>query len=437
LTQATNGLIYGTSTSGGINNSGQVFSYNINTGIFKSVISFDIYPNPLGVTPTGSVIQATNGLLYGTTYGGGPTPPGSGTVFSYDPVSGKDTMLYAFHAPKYSNGDAFMQDVNTGMMYAMIYSVYIIQLDPTTGNVSFVDTLPYGGKGTLTMARFDNSLTDSISGMIYFDNNHNCVYDSSDSPAPNVVVNAIYGGNIWSTAVSNNNGYYVFNNLPKGYSFTIQIEGASQQGYKVICPASGYINAVSSSSGNNLAIKCSAGFDLTGNLGICLYGINKYRADITACMYNTLCQPVNCAMKLVLDSALHPYYYIPLILPSVIGDTLIWKYGFMGPGSLLQNGCVEILADIDSLPPGDSISVTFIATPISGDSVPANNIIKCKIPANKQGCSGYPYDPNGKTVSPLGNISATQRLTYTIHFQNTGTAPAHNVVVMDTLSPYL
>jgi PKD repeat protein len=48
------------------------------------------------------------------------------------------------------------------------------------------------------------------------------------------------------------------------------------------------------------------------------------------------------------------------------------------------------------------------------------------------------YDPNDKAVSPTGAISQNQPLlTYTVRFQNTGTAPAVNVVIADTLSANL
>lgn len=48
------------------------------------------------------------------------------------------------------------------------------------------------------------------------------------------------------------------------------------------------------------------------------------------------------------------------------------------------------------------------------------------------------YDPNDKQVMPVGAtaqhfVATGQRLTYTIRFQNTGTAPADDVVVFDTL----
>ncbi|MEM6342251.1 MAG: FG-GAP-like repeat-containing protein [Bacteroidota bacterium] len=46
-------------------------------------------------------------------------------------------------------------------------------------------------------------------------------------------------------------------------------------------------------------------------------------------------------------------------------------------------------------------------------------------------------DPNDILVYPEGSILATDTLTYKIRFQNIGTAPAQNVLVLDTLSPYL
>jgi uncharacterized repeat protein (TIGR01451 family) len=49
------------------------------------------------------------------------------------------------------------------------------------------------------------------------------------------------------------------------------------------------------------------------------------------------------------------------------------------------------------------------------------------------------FDPNDKQVKPVGlheehYIKSTDELQYVIHFQNTGTAPAHNIIVVDTLA---
>lgn len=47
------------------------------------------------------------------------------------------------------------------------------------------------------------------------------------------------------------------------------------------------------------------------------------------------------------------------------------------------------------------------------------------------------WDPNEKTVSPAGSISAGERLTYFVEFENEGTAEAINVRVVDFLEPSL
>jgi uncharacterized repeat protein (TIGR01451 family) len=44
------------------------------------------------------------------------------------------------------------------------------------------------------------------------------------------------------------------------------------------------------------------------------------------------------------------------------------------------------------------------------------------------------FDPNNKEVSPQASIDTSQHwLTYTINFQNTGTAPAQHIYILDTL----
>ncbi|MEL7340808.1 MAG: T9SS type A sorting domain-containing protein, partial [Bacteroidota bacterium] len=46
-------------------------------------------------------------------------------------------------------------------------------------------------------------------------------------------------------------------------------------------------------------------------------------------------------------------------------------------------------------------------------------------------------DPNDILVFPEGSIQPTDTLTYKIRFQNIGTSPAQNVLILDTLSPHL
>jgi uncharacterized repeat protein (TIGR01451 family) len=77
---------------------------------------------------------------------------------------------------------------------------------------------------------------------------------------------------------------------------------------------------------------------------------------------------------------------------------------------------------------GDQICVHVEVTPIAGDIYALNNIKDyCYSVVNS-------YDPNYKEVYPTGLPPLFQDwLTYTIHFQNLGTAPAINIRLLDTL----
>jgi len=99
------GMLYGTTIRGGNtgcdgDGCGTVFSIDPNTGAEKVLYSFCSQPNCAdGGLPQASLIDV-NGTLYGTTVDGGGTGCGNydscGTVFSIDPNTGAETVLYSF-----------------------------------------------------------------------------------------------------------------------------------------------------------------------------------------------------------------------------------------------------------------------------------------------------------------------------------------------------
>src|ERR1022692_4324052 len=93
LVQATNGELYGTTSTGGVNGDGMVFRITPG-GTLTTLHSFD---GTDGDGPTTGLIQSTDGNLYGTTLKGGACtgPGGCGTVFKMTP-GGKLTTLYSF-----------------------------------------------------------------------------------------------------------------------------------------------------------------------------------------------------------------------------------------------------------------------------------------------------------------------------------------------------
>ena len=97
LDQGTNGLLYGTTFSGGVFNQGTVFQMTP-AGTLTTLYSFK---GSDGASPAGGMVQGMDGMFYGTTcYGGAssaqdPSGNGYGTVFQVSPA-GILTNLYSF-----------------------------------------------------------------------------------------------------------------------------------------------------------------------------------------------------------------------------------------------------------------------------------------------------------------------------------------------------
>jgi uncharacterized repeat protein (TIGR03803 family) len=87
LMQASNGLLYGLASGGGTSNVGAVFSVDPATGTCTPLASFT---STLGSTPTGRLVQVGS-LLYGVCETGGANV--AGTIFSFNPATNSITKL--------------------------------------------------------------------------------------------------------------------------------------------------------------------------------------------------------------------------------------------------------------------------------------------------------------------------------------------------------
>jgi uncharacterized repeat protein (TIGR03803 family) len=103
LIQASNGNFYGTTSSGGANGQGGTVFSMTPAGKVTTIYNFCAKPNCTdGRNPEASLVQATDGNLYGTTYNGGAnsnpnclTNSGCGTIFQIT-TAGKLTTIYNF-----------------------------------------------------------------------------------------------------------------------------------------------------------------------------------------------------------------------------------------------------------------------------------------------------------------------------------------------------
>jgi len=88
LMKASNGKIYGMASYGG-NQTGYIYEYKPDVNTMTVLVEFQIY---VGV-PTGKLTEASNGMLYGTDNSGGA----GGTLFEFNPITLQLRTLFVFN----------------------------------------------------------------------------------------------------------------------------------------------------------------------------------------------------------------------------------------------------------------------------------------------------------------------------------------------------
>jgi uncharacterized repeat protein (TIGR03803 family) len=118
LVQATNGILYGTTSLGGANGSGTVFKITTG-GALTTLYNFCAQSNCVdGESPVAGLVQATNGYFYGTTYTGGASS--FGTIFKIT-STGTLTTLHSFDAIDGENPKAGLVQGSDGNFYGTTY----------------------------------------------------------------------------------------------------------------------------------------------------------------------------------------------------------------------------------------------------------------------------------------------------------------------------
>ena len=174
LFQASNGDFYGTTQAGGTHGDGTVFQIT-SAGKLTTLYSFCAKTDCTdGANPSAGLIQATDGNLYGTTFSGGsnetPCNGGCGTIFRIT-TAGAFTTLYNFCSKSgCADGsqpqEGLVQHTN-GTLYGTTYyggtdglgTVYSL----SAGLGAFVETLPTAGKVGAKVTILGTSLTGATS----------------------------------------------------------------------------------------------------------------------------------------------------------------------------------------------------------------------------------------------------------------------------------
>lgn len=285
-----------------------------------------------------------------------------------------------------------------------------------------------------------------ITGRVYLDNDNDCTYSTGDTviyilPAinrnyTNFTGNGFNGGFNYGTQMYDEK-------IQTSYliDYTVSIPSYYAFAYAAPpCFSTSYHYTTAPQSNVDFPLQCEAGVDTRV---LSWYGVVRpgEAFNLSPEVYNIGCHAVSGMMKLVLDPNV---IYNPSnsVNPadSISGDTLMWHYSNLNnlsnSNTLYFN---QFIGNIDltpnsSLGIGDVLHFKLLSSVDSADVNPSNNKEDFSITLVAS------YDPNIKKVSPKGTgpqgiiADTTKTLTYTVDFQNTGTAPAINVSVIDTLN---
>ncbi len=279
-----------------------------------------------------------------------------------------------------------------------------------------------------------------ISGYAFLDNNSTCYKDSLEPFYPNVhllLYNSI--GNLSSQSWTNYNGNYSIPEPPG--TFTIKID-TTEMPYSVQCSYPGIDSIVTVTTADplqsniNFPITCKLGFDVgvqyVNHSSWVFPGeqhILYFDAGDMSNWYNLHCAAGISGQVVVTITGPVTYYGIPpgRLIPSIAGN--VFTYTIPDFGTL--NGStafgIELTTDTSAVS-GDPICVHIIVTPDNGDNNINNNTINYCYPVWNS------HDPNYKETYPESvPVGFDDSFTYTIHFQNTGSAAAINIHLQDTL----
>lgn len=286
--------------------------------------------------------------------------------------------------------------------------------------------------------------TNCISGYVYCDDNNNYSFDNNESPITNAPV-ILQMGSYDVTVYTDSFGYYNYcsTQIPINSTYIASLDSTwiYNNGYTV--NANNYIPVMSTPSpslnGNGISVNCNGG---SGSCTDLWAGINPWIGYY---------QNQNNYISLNWGSygtGIVGNYELSLTFPSnttpntssfanqnytISGNTITW--------TLNENTSTFYESDIISfftssgIPSGTSHVFTITITPLNGTTdcnSSNNNMTLLQLVGNS-------YDPNDKLVDHVEEIdpNVVDTLTYTVRFQNTGTAPAQDVYILDTIDSKL
>ncbi len=281
----------------------------------------------------------------------------------------------------------------------------------------------------------------NLSGQTYYDADADCSPDVNETGTAFTKLQLYSGGNLQQQIYADAHGYYSFKAGVGTYDITVDTTNLP---FVLLCPASGSLTDTitltdSLKYSRHFAFKCrSTGFDLAAISALHTDGVPRpagifdlyATAGDIAQQYGAQCATGVSGQVQITFSG--PITYVGPIAgnltpTSVSGNTLSWTIADFGTldNARAFNSNFQVNANAVA---GTNICFTVTVSSGAGDYDLSNNTFSYCFPVVNA------LDPNTKEVYPTRINYQGEWLTYTIHFQNVGTAPALHVLIEDTLS---
>ena len=289
----------------------------------------------------------------------------------------------------------------------------------------------------------NNCLGVNISGRIFQDNNNDCLLNDFDLLSQNIPVKLYDSQNNLQSTIYTSAGHYFFSNLPND-SYSVRIDDFLLP-FSMDCgqPNTQILNLSFANLGFsdvNFPITCDSDYDINVhsiiNQGIVFPGqIHVMNTNVSN---NNLWFNINCGSAsssgIVTIEANGPISFVApapdALTPIINGNVFTYNisdFNSLTPYSFGLRFLTDTTAQV-----GDQICVHVEISPNPIDADTTNNVYDfCYNLVNS-------YDPNMKEVYPVNVLPGYEDwFTYTIHFQNTGNAPAFNIRLRDSLDSQL
>jgi len=281
-----------------------------------------------------------------------------------------------------------------------------------------------------------------IFGFVYHDKNGDCLRNSGDSNLVNIPLRITDGGGSFlGETYSAINGVYGFVQTPGTYNVMVDTTGAPPFIVQCVYPGlDSLVNLSSLDTNVNFNLQCKPGFDVgvqaVVEQGLVFPGVEHelmtLAGDISR-WYN-----LNCASGIsgqVQINVTGPVTYSGpapgALTPTIAGNVYTFSVPDYGTINNLQ-AFNMLFTTNPSAQTGDTVKVNIAVTPLAGDLNTNNNSVQYFYLVTNS------HDPNRKEVYPVDVPQGYNGwFTYTVHFQNTGTAAVQNMTILDNLDANL